>query len=360
MLGMKLRTLWDWWLGQLADWVPDKLRHRLGDKRDVLVVASGKGELSAHAVVDRKPYDLGTLGQGPPDRQRAMLLAALEGLPRRPADLELRIQPGEYLRRDFDLPLAAEDNLREAVELQLDRLTPFNPDEVVFLCGVRERDPVAKRLGAWLAAVPATRVQPVLAWLGGEGRLAPRPPRSPPEPGEPLVLRYALRGQRRLDVRWLIAAVSAALLVGAVAVHLRNRDAELEQLQAAVAEVRRDADEASQVADSLEAMRAAVASVQDRRTGRPPLVEVLEEVSVRLPDDTYLQRFEVHQGEVRLFGISAAASNLIRLLEDSPLLADVRFESSVTRDAATGKERFNIVARMEREGQAAPAPGGGS
>ena len=343
---MNLRILWDWWVGQLADWVPDALRQRGGARRDMLVVAIGGDEPVAHAIVGGQRRALGGLGPGNPERQRAALLAALEGLPRRPAFLEVHLQPGSYLRRDFDLPLAAEANLREAVELQLDRLTPFNPDEVVFQCGVRERDPAAKRLGAWLAAAPAGRVQSILDWVGESPDRPPRPPRSPPQPDGPFVLRYALSQERRGGLGWALAAGSLALFIAAAMAHVHNREAELKQLHDAVADVRRDAAEAPELAERMEQIRVATFTVHDRRTARPPLVDVLEELSIRLPDDTYLQRFEVQHSEVRLFGISAAASNLIRLLEESPLLADVRFESSVTRDVATGKERFSITARL--------------
>jgi general secretion pathway protein L len=143
-----------------------------------------------------------------------------------------------------------------------------------------------------------------------------------------------------------VAAANLALLVAVAVVHHQNDRAGLLALETALAEVRRDAAEAAELAVALEQKRAAVATVHDRRTARPPLVEVLEDLSVRLPDDTYLQRFEVRHGEARLFGISATASNLIRQLEVSPLLADVRFESSVTRDVASGRERFSIVARL--------------
>jgi general secretion pathway protein L len=343
---MKLRALWDWWVSQLADWVPETLRQRLADRRDVLVIVLGRHEMTAHAVVDGTRHEIGGLGHGPADRQRTTLSAAVAGLPRRPADVELRLEPGEYLRRDFDLPLAAEDNLREAVELQLDRLTPFNADAVVFQCGIRERDPAAKRLGVWMAAAPAGHIHQLLDWLGEPRNLMPRPTRAPPLPDQPFALRYALRREKRTGVRWVLVVANVALLVAAVVVHLQNRDAELGQLQDAVAKVRRDAAEAGELSERADQLRGAASTLVDRRTARPQLVEVLEDLSRRLPDDTYLQRFEVHQSEVRLFGVSAAATNLIRLLEESPLLADVRFESSVTRDAATGKERFNIVARL--------------
>lgn len=341
---MILRSLLDWWLGQLADWVPDGWRQRLAEKRGLLVVDMGRDASAAHALIDGRRHELGAVGGD--DRLRAALAVALDELPRRPAELELRLQPGEYLRRDFDLPLAAEGSLREAVELQVDRLTPFTADEVVFQCGVRERDPAAKRLGAWLAAAPAGRVHELLEGLGEPRALAPRPSRAPPAPEEPLVLRYRLSRERRIGYGWALAAANLVLLGAAVAAHVHNRELELDRVQEALAEVRRDAAEGAELAERLEQLRAAATIVSTRRTAWPTLVEVLEDLSVRVPDDTYLQRVELRQGELQLFGISTAASNLIRQLEASPLLADVRFESSVTRDAASGKERFTIVARL--------------
>ena len=347
---MTLGRLLDWWLGQLADWVPDGWRQRLAAKRGLLVVDMGRDASAAYALIDGRRHELGPGGGD--DLQRAALAAALDELPRRPAELELRLEPGEYLRRDLDLPLAAEGSLREAVELQIDRLTPFAADEVVFQCGVRERDPAAKRLGAWLAAAPAGRLHELLAALGEPRALAPRPSRAPPGPDEPLVLRYALSRDRRAGYGWALAAANLVLLGAAVAAHVQNRELELDRLQEALAEVRRDAAEGAELAERLEQLKSAATLVATRRSAWPTLVEVLEDLSVRVPDDTYLQRIELRQGELQLFGISTAASNLIRQLEASPLLSDVRFESSVTRDAASGKERFTIVARLV-------PPGGG-
>jgi len=341
---MRLRALFDWWLGQLADWIPDGWRQRLAEKRGLLVVEIGRDASAAHAVIEGRRHELGAVGSD--DLQRAELAAGLDGLPHRPTELELRLQPGEYLRRDFDLPLAAEDSLREAVELQLDRLTPFAADELVFQCGVRERDPAAKRLGVWLAAAPARRIHQVLEAFGEDPMLAPRPPRFPPAADQPLTLRYALTRERRGGYGWALAAANVVLLGLAVTAHLNSRDVELARLDEALRQVRRDAAEGAELAERLEQLRGAATLVASKRAAAPALVLVVEDLSARIPDDTYLQRFEIRQGEVHLFGVSTAASNLIRQLEASPLLADVRFESSVTRDASTGRERFTVVARL--------------
>jgi general secretion pathway protein L len=344
--------LWDWWIAQLADWVPDGLRRRWSAGNGVVVVTIGGGQPVAHALVGGRRYELGELQLGSPRRPLAPLGAARAGLPQRPTDLALHLLPGAFLRRDLDLPLAAEESLREAVELQIDRLTPFSADDVVFQCGVRDRDPVAKRLGVWLVAAPARGIREVLQWMGESPDLAPRPLRVPPAATEPCVFSYALSRERRAGLGWTLAVVNLALLVAVAVAHRQRGDAELALLEGAVAEVRRDAGEAAELAERVDQMRSAARTVHERRTTRPPLVEVLEDLSARLPDDTYLQRFEVRQNEVRLFGLSATASNLIRQLEESPLLEDVRFEASVTRDAVSGRERFSIVARL---GSVAPA-----
>jgi len=356
---MNVRTLWDWWVAQLAEWLPDGLRQRLGSRRDLLVVALRDGEATAHAVVGGQRHELGEIRLGGAHRPRVPWTTVLERLPRRPTDLELHLLPGGFLRRDLDLPMAAEDNLREAVELQIDRLTPFSADEVVFQCGVRERDPVAKRLGVWLVAAPAGHIRGVLEWLDEPADRAPRPMRAPPAADAPCVFSYALTRERRVGLGWALAAVNLVLLVAVAVAHQQRGDVELAQLEAAVAEVRRDAGEAAELADRVDQLRSAAQTVHERRTTRPSLVEVLEDLSARLPDDTYLQRFEIRQSEVRLFGLSATASNLIRQLEESPLLEDVRFESSITRDVASGRERFSIVARLGSPvpGAAAKEPG---
>jgi general secretion pathway protein L len=124
--------------------------------------------------------------------------------------------------------------------------------------------------------------------------------------------------------------------------------------------VRREAAEGSDLAEKVEQLRAAATVIASKRTARPLLVEVLEDLSARIPDDSYLQRVELRQGELQLVGVSTTASNLIRQLEASPLLTDVRFESSVTRDVTSGKERFTIVARLAPAAKGSTGQEGGS
>ena len=352
---MNLRAFLQWWLAHLAEWVPARLRHRVSERRDTFGIDLTRDAAKLHATIDGSHYALDEpLRFDNPEHQHTALRAFLADLPHRPRQVEIRLAPGQYLRRDLELPLAAEATLSDAIGFQIDRLTPFSPDEVVYRCGVAERDPANKRLRAWLAVTPATAVNQVLAWFDGERPKPVSSGKEGPVEGSPLVLRYDLKGNRGPSKAGLLLAVNLALLMAALTLHWRNGQTELQALENAVSEVRREAAEAADLADNIARLRTEAIAMRERRTQQPLLVEVLEDLTKRLADDTHLQRFEVREGQLRLYGISAAASDLIGQLEASPLLADVRFEASITRDASTGGERFSITARLTPRESAMP------
>ena len=75
---------------------------------------------------------------------------------------------------------------------------------------------------------------------------------------------------------------------------------------------------------------------------------MLNEVTRLLPDDTWVVQFSRRDDQLTLSGFSAKASALIGLLEQSDLLADVRFRSPVNLDPRLQLERFNLSAGVAR------------
>jgi Tfp pilus assembly PilM family ATPase/Tfp pilus assembly protein PilN len=82
---------------------------------------------------------------------------------------------------------------------------------------------------------------------------------------------------------------------------------------------------------------------------RSPLkLPLLQELSRKLPKDTWLTRISIKQSLVEIQGYSASASDLIQKLEESEFLKDTQFKGSVTTQAL-GK-RFTIRSTMEPRG----------
>jgi len=80
----------------------------------------------------------------------------------------------------------------------------------------------------------------------------------------------------------------------------------------------------------------------------PLKLPLLQELSKKLPKDTWVTRISIRQNQVEIQGYSASASKLIPQLEDSEFLKDTQFKGSIITKAL-GK-RFTIRSTMEPRG----------
>jgi type IV pilus assembly protein PilM len=77
------------------------------------------------------------------------------------------------------------------------------------------------------------------------------------------------------------------------------------------------------------------------------ILDILKEITLRLPADAWLEKMKVENNTVEISGWATAASNLIPLLEESSLFENVRFTSAITSREG-GKEKFKIRLTLER------------
>jgi len=91
----------------------------------------------------------------------------------------------------------------------------------------------------------------------------------------------------------------------------------------------------------LEQQVTTLSADQDRR-----IITFLRELTDRIPPDAYLTAFRYRNGRIELDGFANRASELIQLLESSPMFRNVQFTSPTTAGQG-GQERFSIVAEVE-------------
>ncbi|MEO5677753.1 MAG: PilN domain-containing protein, partial [Usitatibacter sp.] len=116
-----------------------------------------------------------------------------------------------------------------------------------------------------------------------------------------------------------------------------------------------EAEATDALARTLERQVADYNFVQGKRHG-PPALAYLEDVSRLLPDNTWVQQFDLRTAgksrEVQITGETVSSSKLIEILEQSTLLQNAAPRGTVTRGAQPGTERFMIAA----EARARPLP----
>jgi general secretion pathway protein L len=337
-----LTETYRWWKEQMRDLVPASFR-RFGRRwRPELVVAAASNdatevELSLQGRGGQTSLGRHTLGS---DLQHAVnrVPKAL----RRTAVLQ--VPAGGLLERQVTLPLSAELDLRRVVAHEMDRLTPFRADEVMWDCTIERRDTGLERIHVRVTMVPLARVQPLLASLRQAGV---RPVRVQAVSfGQLRAIPMVDNRQRRTLAglsawAWLqggcgvLAATAVALPFILQAVARDDVETRIAAMRPQVAE----AEQLRKVIASGTATADVIAAARGQAGSALHSVALLTEM---LPDDTYLTLMSVNRRKLSITGRSASAARLIGALAANPLLRNPAFTAPVLRDEANRGEMFSI------------------
>jgi general secretion pathway protein L len=253
------------------------------------------------------------------------------------------------------LPAAAEDNLRQVLSFEMDRQTPFKADQIYFDSRVLGRDASGRNLNVELVLLPRAQLDQAIgalppsaagsidgvdAWRADAGGRRLGINLLPQE-------RRARRRDVRLPLNLGLAALAAILLIVNMNESLANRAAAVDAMRA---EVEKSNNEARQVAALRKTLADSVAGANfltDKKRNNPLTVALLDDLSRRLPEDTYLERLQIEGGKAQLQGQSKEAAKLIALIGASDCLANPSLQGQIQPDPRTGKERFQITADVK-------------
>lgn len=345
-----------WWLRELARCVPTSLREAVGRRIQTLIVIYGHDQVILRSGRSGKAADIGAVDLNAASRQT--IAASLRGkINLRRALVVLKLPATQVLRRRIALPLAALENLREVIGFELDRHTPLRADDVYYDYKVAERDSHGKRVLVDIVVAPRTiadrAIEALKAWGIAPDRLSVAD--GGPADDETInLLAAAVSTRQRTHILSRVNSALVLLAVGLVATIIYLEFDRQHQILAAyddeLAQQRAEGLAADtikkQVADLLESGR----YIQQRRQDAPLVVALLDELTRRIPDDIWLTQIRLQGDQLVLSGQAPSASVLIGLLEESPMLSQVRFTSPVTPDPKLGLERFNLSATVAQAG----------
>ncbi|HEY4582398.1 MAG TPA: PilN domain-containing protein, partial [Lysobacter sp.] len=163
------------------------------------------------------------------------------------------------------------------------------------------------------------------------------------------------RGRQRDPWRpWnrVLAVVGVVAFAAMLVTVLDNRREAAATLEAESTALAAPAQRAAHERQALADLVAGQAFLDRRRADMPTSVEVMDELSRRLPDGTYLEKLALEGDRLTLIGLSNRAPSLIGRLEGSALWRSPAFAGALQPDPATGRERFTLTAQL---GHAPPA-----
>jgi general secretion pathway protein L len=273
------------------------------------------------------------------------------------ASVTLALPRAEIVTRPTQLPLAAEENLREVVGFEMDRLTPFSRDEVYYACRVTGRDARAGRLHIDVLLAPRRKVDALLADLRGRGLRVAAVDVASATPGRPLGVNLLPQAARpapsRLGraVAGVLTAAAVVLLVVALQVPLQRKADYAAALSERVAAERARVAVLQRLREEIAGLKSPDASLQDLKRESALTLTLLDQVTRLLPDDAWLNQLTLNGDRLDLAGFSPSSSKLITTFEESPQFSETVFRAPVTQDPRLGLERFSLSMRVTEVGQ---------
>jgi len=349
-----------WWGRELVAMLPQRWRALLAERSEALLFEIRDGAMIVWRQSGQACVEAANVALDAPDAERA---AALERVRAQIDDPNLRsfycIAAARALRREFTLPVAAENNLRQVLAFEMDRQTPFKADQVYFDYRLGEREAAARNLQVELIVVPRAPLDADLAKLAagsleldgvdcwregpGSGRLG-------------LNLLPADRRPRRVNARLRLnlglAAAAIVLLFTAMLLSLGNREAALAAMSEQVEKAQNAAKQVGALRKTLQDSISAANFLNRRKREMPTMVQMLADLTDRLPDDTYLERIAVDEkAKIDVQGLSDNTAKLTERLRESTVLENPSFQGNIQQDPRTHKDRFNMTLEFRHKAE---------
>jgi general secretion pathway protein L len=286
----------------------------------------------------------------------AALLA--RGVSRDAANIFLEVPRSAFFIRRFDIPAAAEANLPQLLQADIERKTPFRAGDVVHGHVLSRRGDAPGKLSVQLWILRRDIVNRALEGTGlawsdldavvpeGEGDREETPTIALGRHGE------APHWFRNAAIGLGVAAVALFALGSAILAF--RQDAAEKELDSKIAEVSQRANTVRRIADEAVAQSRLLKILREERNHGPTFADLWEEVSRVLPDGAYLTELrlsEARAGEraLDLVGFADSAVGLPALFDKSPLFSEASLTAPITPNAQEKREAFSLRANVKQK-----------
>jgi general secretion pathway protein L len=270
----------------------------------------------------------------------------------------LLLNSKQVLKKRLDLPLAIQNNLEQVISYELDRYTPFKPDQCYFTTQIVGKNKANNRLILELIFLSKQKFKLYCKELLDFGLVVDAVIHEDDHQrhtvngyGQQYNLMPAEYRRNKAQnfklVNHFLAGCFLLLTVIAIGLPFWFQHRTLVDLQQQVASVKHKAAEVDDIKAETIAMLQVEKKIVAQKRQAPVILNVVEQLSKLLPKDTWLRSFEYTSDKFLLQGLSASSSALIGLLEASPYFKQTTMVSPVTRDSQEKLDQFQLETYIE-------------
>ena len=342
-----------WWKSELMSFVPEKYQQQLFPQPINILLTQEHDKV----LVWKNADDSFILESSDDDDEMwwhkiQHIIKAAEG---RRVNVVYLLSSKDALVRKIALPQAAKENLDEVIGFELDKYVPFKAEQVQLGYKIDQDNSNDDKIVLDLAVIPKQKVADVIALTEEKSIAIDALDVDIGEANRPSALGVNLlpeenRKERNyfnlklnLGLLLLLFVLTYFVLYTSVA----HKQEKVEQLTNINAELSKQAKKAKLLRKELKSVIVSSKFLNNKKKDSPSLVNILQEMTTRLPEDTYITRLKVNTDKLELTGQSNNASSLVPELDKSSSWYEPEIVGGVTEDRRTKKEKFTIKALLK-------------
>ncbi len=352
-----------WWAGEIAGLVPAGFKSAGGGRTPDMAIEIGEDGYLRPIVSLKAGSSAQSRGEqeaGADADDRALSDIARRAAKRAPV-VRLLLPYSACLVRTLDVPRAAKADAHRIAMLDLERTTPLKAVDVYSATLLTPTEPGRAMLKAVHLVVKKPKIDRAVHNVIAAGGIVDRVDCWDIAGKAPLAVNFLDDGSGSKSTgkgrgTGLLVATILGLGLGAVVITTARHETTLLELQQQTSEVRERVNTARATAADAGKSAAHSSAFADFVAARPSAVEILEEITKRLPDTAWLTEFRLSGENLDIAGYATPAAELAPALEKSPLVASAALTAPIVFEEAQNKERFSLRVRLKTSPPPSPGP----
>lgn len=349
-VGRPLTDFWVWWKDELASIIPISLRNMLFSSKKLVLEINGDN-VDVYRIIGSKKNVVGTLPL------IDLTTHQNDEVIREPNATErlLCLPQTMVLEKNVVFPMATEENLREVLSYEMDRLTPFSAEQVFYDYFILSRDKKKNTIEMKLIVVPKDRVSPLINQLQSSG-FQPHVvtvKSSKTEGYLPINILPPEKRARKMNalrlVNFALSVFLVILLLIAIIFPIWSKQQTIKMLEPEVAAYTKKAAETVKLREQVATAKDEAMFIGEKKNASVLILDILDELTHIIPDDTWINQLELRNDEVNIHGESISSAALLQIIESSDLFIHAQFRSPVTQNRQANTERFHLSANIKQE-----------
>lgn len=353
------RSFLGWWLNELWGIVPPPVRRLFADAEPHLVLCQVEAgfQIDAEGASRARLDAAGTPTGAPTVLSRAQAMSRLAEIAEAgtAAAAGIRLPLSQCFARRVELPRAARKDVRQILNLDLERATPFRLKDVYTAYVIYDEAGPKGKLRLRQLVAKRELVDPLIADVKAAGLDVAFVDCWHDTPSSGLSANFLVPNapteagaERLVTLPRALAALALLLIVSTIVLTLSRYATALAEVQAQTARMRTQAAAVRSVLERSDTAVADLGRLKQLRLKQIPAIEVVEEMSRLLPDSVWLADLRIEGDTLDISGLAKSGAALPPLIERSDIFADAALTAPLTLDQREDKERFSLRVRIRQ------------